>query len=111
VVLCYIFVMLLFFFFQAEDGIRDRNVTGVQTCAIPIMARWASSGRSFQKSVPSVLRFGKDKFLSMAWSSIWSIHSFRDCLSAIASIGASLRYYFRKYTLKKAVYIIVATDW
>src|SRR5207249_9657846 len=26
----------LFFFFQAEDGIRDRNVTGVQTCALPI---------------------------------------------------------------------------
>src|SRR5699024_11357367 len=27
---------LVFFFFQAEDGIRDRNVTGVQTCALPI---------------------------------------------------------------------------
>src|SRR5699024_5736035 len=25
-----------FFFFQAEDGIRSRNVTGVQTCALPI---------------------------------------------------------------------------
>src|SRR5437868_7632004 len=25
-----------FFFFQAEDGIRDRNVTEVQTCALPI---------------------------------------------------------------------------
>src|SRR5699024_11598126 len=25
-----------YFFFQAEDGIRDRNVTGVQTCALPI---------------------------------------------------------------------------
>src|SRR5699024_12237055 len=24
--------------FQAEDGIRDRNVTGVQTCALPILA-------------------------------------------------------------------------
>src|SRR5437868_13499088 len=28
------------FFFQAEDGIRDRNVTGVQTCALPILWRW-----------------------------------------------------------------------
>src|SRR5207249_8270390 len=28
-----------FFFFQAEDGIRDRNVTGVQTCALPICCR------------------------------------------------------------------------
>ena len=25
-----------YFFFQAEDGIRDRDVTGVQTCALPI---------------------------------------------------------------------------
>src|SRR6267378_2484088 len=28
--------MLFFFFFQAEDGIRDLYVTGVQTCALPI---------------------------------------------------------------------------
>src|SRR5207248_5537871 len=28
-----------FFFFQAEDGIRDRTVTGVQTCALPISVR------------------------------------------------------------------------
>src|SRR5437763_17162424 len=27
---------LCFFFFQAEDGIRDTSVTGVQTCALPI---------------------------------------------------------------------------
>src|SRR5207249_9588042 len=27
---------VFFFFFQAEDGIRDRNVTGVQTCALTI---------------------------------------------------------------------------
>src|SRR5690554_6983030 len=30
------FLYLLFFFFQAEDGIRDADVTGVQTCALPI---------------------------------------------------------------------------
>src|SRR5690606_39434492 len=28
----------LFFFFQAEDGIRDFHVTGVQTCALPILS-------------------------------------------------------------------------
>src|SRR2546430_5382325 len=28
---------VLFFFFQAEDGIRDLTVTGVQTCALPIL--------------------------------------------------------------------------
>src|SRR5207249_8727433 len=32
----YWIVVCVFFFFQAEDGIRDRNVTGVQTCALPI---------------------------------------------------------------------------
>src|SRR2546427_13132749 len=29
-----------FFFFQAEDGIRDLTVTGVQTCALPIFLDW-----------------------------------------------------------------------
>src|SRR5690348_18355511 len=33
------FVVQFFFFFQAEDGIRDGRVTGVQTCALPI---WTS---------------------------------------------------------------------
>src|SRR5690625_7354197 len=34
---CFIYVVyLLYFFFQAEDGIRDGHVTGVQTCALPI---------------------------------------------------------------------------
>src|SRR5256885_7100432 len=30
------YIILVFFFFQAEDGIRDYKVTGVQTCALPI---------------------------------------------------------------------------
>src|SRR5947208_12543765 len=30
--------VFVFFFFQAEDGIRDDLVTGVQTCALPILA-------------------------------------------------------------------------
>src|SRR5438445_10128364 len=33
-----------FFFFQAEDGIRDIGVTGVQTCALPILAAAKASG-------------------------------------------------------------------
>src|SRR2546430_7186220 len=35
--------VLLFFFFQAEDGIRDLTVTGVQTCALPISQRRGNS--------------------------------------------------------------------
>src|SRR3712207_8404505 len=34
---------VIFFFFQAEDGIRDIGVTGVQTCALPI---WAGERRT-----------------------------------------------------------------
>src|SRR2546429_9464131 len=37
----------MFFFFQAEDGIRDVAVTGVQTCALPIY-RIAAAGLSAQ---------------------------------------------------------------
>src|SRR5688572_32313877 len=33
-------LLSLFFFFQAEDGIRDLTVTGVQTCALPICWPW-----------------------------------------------------------------------
>src|SRR2546425_5756624 len=39
--------MCIFFFFQAEDGIRDKLVTGVQTCALPIfLATARSRGRT-----------------------------------------------------------------
>src|SRR5207248_8797480 len=41
-----------FFFFQAEDGIRDRTVTGVQTCALPI-----SGVEEFKISLPVVAAF------------------------------------------------------
>src|SRR5258707_7259627 len=34
------------FFFQAEDGIRDIGVTGVQTCALPISCSTAARARS-----------------------------------------------------------------
>src|SRR5438876_11887601 len=46
---------MYFFFFQAEDGIRDGRVTGVQTCALPIWrsARAARSARSAARSETS----------------------------------------------------------
>src|SRR5260370_21736900 len=37
-------IICLFFFFQAEDGIRDSSVTGVQTCALPIFSKGARDG-------------------------------------------------------------------
>src|SRR5437762_8582466 len=36
----------VFFFFQAEDGIRDTSVTGVQTCALPIFRFEPLGGRA-----------------------------------------------------------------
>src|SRR5437879_13733833 len=38
-------IFFSFFFFQAEDGIRDTSVTGVQTCALPIYRDWSGSDR------------------------------------------------------------------
>src|SRR3989475_5088316 len=35
--------LVVFFFFQAEDGIRDLTVTGVQTCALPILKKGAAA--------------------------------------------------------------------
>src|SRR5262249_57374498 len=40
--------VLIFFFFQAEDGIRDWSVTGVQTCALPISRAWQVDADLFQ---------------------------------------------------------------
>ena len=40
----FFFFVFCFFFFQAEDGIRDRDVTGVQTCALPISLKYAQYG-------------------------------------------------------------------
>src|SRR5438034_7891389 len=43
----------VYFFFQAEDGIRDHCVTGVQTCAIPI-SKW--SGAAFIDETTAAIR-------------------------------------------------------
>src|SRR5256884_256440 len=45
-----------FFFFQAEDGIRDVAVTGVQTCALPISFLMASAHGAGLMVVPVLLR-------------------------------------------------------
>src|SRR5207244_5650059 len=52
----FLFASQFFFFFQAEDGIRDDLVTGVQTCALPIyfprIALTAASLHSATRSAP-----------------------------------------------------------
>src|SRR6266511_3507214 len=41
---------LLFFFFKAEDGIRDFHVTGVQTCALPISRPTREDGKAVHRA-------------------------------------------------------------
>src|SRR5207248_1137945 len=50
-------VSYLHFFFQAEDGIRDRTVTGVQTCALPISAAAAAHKPADRSKSPECAGF------------------------------------------------------
>src|SRR5256886_4324196 len=54
---------LFFFFFQAEDGIRDLTVTGVQTCALPISLA-ANTAIEFSRNREryAFLRWGQTAF-------------------------------------------------
>src|SRR5437764_11854842 len=65
---------LEFFFFQAEDGIRDTSVTGVKTCALPISAaryqgsqpppqlrQWLTLGHAPSQQAPHLLSV-KDEY-------------------------------------------------
>src|SRR3712207_7411856 len=48
---------IVFFFFQAEDGIRDIGVTGVQTCALPIFVRGlmrSAAGLSYERAQAAI---------------------------------------------------------
>ena len=42
--------VFFFFFFQAEDGIRDWSVTGVQTCALPLYLELGGSNVSLHEN-------------------------------------------------------------
>src|SRR2546425_3310809 len=61
-------VFFVFFFFQAEDGIRDKLVTGVQTCALPIYMALPESATDLSYMVSYVLDIDseeKQKLLEM----------------------------------------------
>src|SRR5699024_6797627 len=64
------------FFFQAEDGIRDRNVTGVQTCALPIFPETrgmpSASGRSTVLTTRSAVKSGESRAITVAWIT-WAV--------------------------------------
>ena len=54
----------LFFFFQAEDGIRDDLVTGVQTCALPICIKSGGAAAT---------RIGQYKMQGRCCNEKWSV--------------------------------------
>src|SRR2546430_2925329 len=56
-------LMCDFFFFQAEDGIRDLTVTGVQTCALPILFLIL---RDRRQQLAGTLSGGQQKMLGLA---------------------------------------------
>src|SRR2546425_1317646 len=51
-------VMVFFFFFQAEDGIRDKLVTGVQTCALTICWRAPPAAAAGRPQLGGVCTWG-----------------------------------------------------
>src|SRR2546430_2810492 len=74
-----IYVGSIFFFFQAEDGIRDLTVTGVQTCALPIssgrrrLARSAPADASPTRCTGSSARTRRARRAGWTSSPAWSI--------------------------------------
>src|SRR5437867_3939252 len=56
----------IFFFFQAEDGIRDRTVTGVQTCALPIYEGAIATSGSILLVVPRPVRIVNGLYANLA---------------------------------------------
>src|SRR3989442_5192496 len=69
----------VFFFFQAEDGIRDADVTGVQTCALPISH---ATGLARSHAVVRAPARGRHPGASRAW---------RGWLPAAAALGTRRR--------------------
>src|SRR5947209_12294135 len=72
-----------FFFFQAEDGIRDIGVTGVQTCALPISLP-SAGGKALGLAADSSKRDEIDKVIEAADRALGRI----DILVNNAGIGA-----------------------
>src|SRR2546422_2269780 len=58
----------LFFFFQAEDGIRDVAVTGVQTCALPISQRY----QGVSSLCSSIRGCGAQCNVAPGWAQNWA---------------------------------------
>src|SRR5699024_11884654 len=61
----------IFFFFQAEDGIRDRNVTGVQTCALPI-SEYKGKDRILTMTACNPMFSARERYVAYAELTDWT---------------------------------------
>src|SRR5438046_5304066 len=68
------YFIYVFFFFQAEDGIRDWSVTGVQTCALPISLSRVISPPSSPRGWGGVIRAprSEERRVGKEYRSRWS---------------------------------------
>src|SRR3989475_9698470 len=85
----------LFFFFQAEDGIRDLTVTGVQTCALPISS--VLQLEPWLRGVQSAVGLALVVVLLLAWGRGWASladrlpASLRSRVAVLRTMGAGGR--------------------
>src|SRR2546427_9187969 len=83
-----LYLFYTFFFFQAEDGIRDLTVTGVQTCALPICQHEPTPARRLLTSGPdggcTAVREGSVRLAGSVWD--------RPDRRGTPSVGRSLRH-------------------
>src|SRR5689334_25410972 len=74
--------MFFIFFFQAEDGIRDGTVTGVQTCALPIFTRVDAQLRDaraghFQRHAVVEMNVRHQRHMDLAHDFLGGAHTLR----------------------------------
>src|SRR4051794_41434575 len=80
----------MFFFFQAEDGIRDGRVTGVQTCALPIsqLLTRLEAGQGTEEDLETLLDVA-DNILGKSFCALGD--------GAASPIQSSLKYFRDEY--------------
>src|SRR2546423_13869983 len=104
-------MLLLFFFFQAEDGIRDKLVTGVQTCALPILSSIAAEdilhdlGALSMMSSDSQAMGRLGEVIIRNWQTAYKMKKKRGSLVEEKGNNDNFRdkRYIAKYTIKPAI--------
>src|SRR6266700_3415444 len=104
---------MFFFFVQAEDGIRDFHVTGVQTCALPIfddrdmlvVSDFQWTGNHFGPAPPQTQRWWKRMrgWIDKTAVRLEGTSGFWAFPSALQKLKNGMRYYARGFDLDQAI--------